>query len=53
MNDSLQATITAVLARAPEWIRHDLVSKEPGARARAEETLAAMVANALSQAAQD
>jgi hypothetical protein len=53
MNDSLQATITAVIARAPEWIRHDLLSKEPGSRARAEETLGAMIANALAQAGQD
>jgi len=50
MNDSIQATITTVIARAPEWIRHDLLSKEPTTRARAEETLAAMVASALAQA---
>jgi hypothetical protein len=50
LDDTLQATITATVARAPEWVRHDLVSKEPAARARAEETLAAIIANALAEA---
>jgi len=49
MNDTLQATIIAVIARIPEWIRHDLLSKEANARTRAEETLAAMIANALAE----
>lgn len=53
MTDTLQTTITAVIARAPEWIRHDLLSKESGARERAEETLAAMIANALVQPGQE
>lgn len=48
MDDKTQATITAIIARAPEWIRHDLLSKEASARTRAEETLAAMIANALA-----
>lgn len=49
MDDTLLATITAVIARAPEWIRHDLLSKETSIRTRAEETLAAMIANALPE----
>jgi len=49
MDDTLQATITAVIARIPEWVRHDLLSKEASARTRAEETLAAMIANALAE----
>ncbi|WP_170208054.1 DUF6771 family protein [Sphingomonas glacialis] len=49
MNDTIQATITAVVTHAPEWIRHDLVSKERAARKRAEETLAAMIASALAK----
>ena len=47
MDDILQATISGIIARVPEWIRHDLPSKEASARTRAEETLAAMIANAL------
>jgi len=47
MTDQQHAIITGVVHRAPEWIRHDLLSKEPGARERAEEALAAMIAAAL------
>jgi hypothetical protein len=42
--------ITGIVHRAPEWIRHDLLSKEPGARERAEEALAAMITAALRSA---
>ncbi|MGF7156455.1 DUF6771 family protein [Novosphingobium gossypii] len=47
MDDSISATILRVLERAPQWIRHDLEAKDDAIRARAEETLAAMIANAL------
>ena len=47
MATSLVDTITAVLARAPEWIRQDLTAKDSGIRTRAEESLAAMIAAAL------
>lgn len=47
MSDDLQAKITAVIARAPDWIRQELFSKENSTRARAEEALAAMIASAL------
>ena len=47
MQDDLQATIATIIARAPEWVRQELLSKEPAIRARAEEALAAMVADAL------
>lgn len=40
-------TISAVVHRTPEWIRHDLGSKDPSIRSRAEEALAAMIAAAL------
>lgn len=40
-------TIAAVLARAPEWLRHDLIAKDHASRARAEDALAAMIAAAL------
>nr|WP_176392367.1 DUF6771 family protein [Sphingomonas sp. CDS-1] len=49
MNEDLSRIILAVLERAPEWIRHDLAAKDAAIRARAEETLAAMIANALAQ----
>ncbi len=47
MTDDLLTTITAVLARAPEWLRQDLASEEQSARTRAEETLAAMIERAI------
>ncbi|WP_370059836.1 DUF6771 family protein [Novosphingobium sp. P6W] len=37
------------MARAPQWVRHDLESKDPVIRVRAEETLAAQIAAALRQ----
>jgi hypothetical protein len=47
MTDDLQATITAIIARTPDWIRQELLSKENNTRARAEEALGAMIASAL------
>jgi len=41
--------VRELLGRAPEWIRHDLASKDPHARARAEDTLAAMIGAALAE----
>ena len=49
MSEDLQATITAIVARAPEWIRQELLSKEKATRARAEEALGAMIASALTE----
>jgi len=49
MNNDLQATITATIARAPEWIRQELISKEKATRDRAEEALAAMIAGAIQK----
>ena len=43
----MQAIILGVVERAPQWVRHDLEAKDAGVRARAEETLAAMITNAL------
>ena len=40
--------ITRIIARAPQWLRHDLSSKDLNARGRAEETLAAKIVDALS-----
>lgn len=47
MNEETKAIILDVIERAPQWIRHDLVAKYPPVRTRAEETLAAMIVNAL------
>ncbi|MDF0489012.1 hypothetical protein PX554_12785 [Sphingomonas sp. H39-1-10] len=47
MDEHFQAIILAVVERAPQWVRRDLEAKDIGVRARAEETLAAMIAAAL------
>ncbi len=50
MADTVTADIiTAVIARAPQWIRHDLASSDAALRVRAEESLAAMIAAALAE----
>lgn len=57
MDDTTKAIILSVIERAPQWLRHDLDSKDQAVRSRAEETLAAMVADGLAhggkQAGQD
>lgn len=50
MDEETKAIILTVIERAPQWIRHDLVAKDPTVRARAEETLAAMIADVLCKA---
>ena len=47
----LTKMIETVLARAPEWVRHDLTAKDTQVRSRAEETLAAMISAALGGSA--
>ena len=49
MSANVVEVATRVLARVPQWIRHDLVSAEPAARTRAEEALAAMIGAALEE----
>lgn len=51
MTQNLTDAILRVIERAPQWIRHDLGGKDAVARIRAEETLAAMIADALEQQA--
>jgi hypothetical protein len=46
-DDTASAIILRVIERAPQWVRHDLAAKDEAIRTRAEETLAAMIANAL------
>jgi hypothetical protein len=48
MNETIASIILQVLERTPQWVRHDLESKEAAIRSRAEETLAAIIANALA-----
>jgi len=48
MDEKIKATILRVIERAPQWLRHDLESKDAAARGRAEETLAAMIGDALA-----
>jgi hypothetical protein len=43
--------IEQVVAKAPAWIKTELISPDPGLRERAEETLAAMIAAALEEEA--
>src|SRR3546814_3236244 len=45
MTRELTATILRVVERAPQWVRRDLDSKDPVVRVRAEESLAAMIAD--------
>lgn len=49
MNEETLAIIAHVIDRAPQWLRHDLAAKDVAARRRAEETLAAMIADALAK----
>jgi len=45
----LTALIVKAIKHAPDWLRHDLTSKDMTVRLRAEETLAAMIAAALKE----
>ncbi|AMG73831.1 DUF6771 family protein [Sphingopyxis granuli] len=49
MTRELTETVLRVVERAPQWVRRDLDSKDPVARIRAEESLAAMITNALER----
>jgi hypothetical protein len=49
MTGELTTIILRVIERAPQWIRHDLDSKDAAQRIRAEEAPAAMIADALGK----
>ena len=49
MSQQIVEVTQRVIGCAPEWIRQDLVAKEPAARVRAEEALSAMIAAALQE----
>jgi hypothetical protein len=45
--EDMDAKISDAVKNAPEWVRHDLLSNDKLVRIRAEETLAAIISNAL------
>lgn len=49
MTGDINQLVLRVLERAPQWVRQDLLSADPVVRARAEETLAAMISSALAE----
>lgn len=53
MSKHIVFIIEQVLAKAPQWIRQDLLSPNMPTRRRAEETLAAMIADAVAQSISD
>lgn len=53
MGSDICATVSAVLAKTPEWVRTELSSKDATVRVRAEEALAAMIADALGSGIED
>lgn len=53
MDQDRSALVTGVISRAPQWIRHDLASKDAAVRTRAEETLTAMILGALGGGSAD
>lgn len=48
--DDIQPIILAAVERAPQWVRHDLASSESTLRTRAEEAMAAIIAQAIADA---
>lgn len=49
MNGAINQLVLGVLARAPQWVKQEMLSADPIVRARAEETLAAMISSALDE----
>lgn len=47
MTDDLTTIVLRAIERAPQWVRRDLESKDRVVRIQAEESLAAMIADAL------
>lgn len=47
MDQTAKDILLKAVARTPEWVRHDLAAKDIAARNRAEETLAAIIIDAL------
>jgi ribosomal protein S20 len=51
MSDEKQKAIAEIVSRVPEWVRKDLLAPNKATRARAEETVSAMIADALANLA--
>ena len=49
MSTELYDIVHGVIAKAPQWIRQELMSKDSASRERAEEALAAMIASAIAE----
>ncbi|MDO9368222.1 MAG: hypothetical protein Q7T68_06605 [Sphingopyxis sp.] len=47
MTDELATVVLSAIERAPQWIRRDLDSQDRIVRVQAEESLAAIIADAL------
>ncbi|MBA4772290.1 MAG: hypothetical protein H2054_04180 [Sphingomonas sp.] len=47
MADETTIAIASIVSRIPEWVRRDLLSTDAATRARAEDTIAAMVQEAI------
>lgn len=48
-NEEITEIVGKVLAKAPQWVRHDLGSTDKVVRTRAEDALAAQIAAALAK----
>ena len=46
--DSFEKKIAEIVARAPEWMRRDLMSQDRAARTRAEEAMAVLIATNIA-----
>ncbi|MGQ3178551.1 MAG: hypothetical protein ACT6R2_21200 [Blastomonas fulva] len=53
MTGAISEAILRVLERAPQWVKQEMLSADPIIRARAEETLAAMISSALAESADE
>jgi len=49
MDTATKSAIFNILTRVPEWLRHDFASKDSAARIRAEESLAAILADSIAK----
>lgn len=49
MNGAINQLVLRVIARAQQWVKQEMLSPDPIVRARAEETLAAMISSALDE----
>jgi hypothetical protein len=50
MEQTSKDVLFKAVARLPEWVRHDLAAKDAALRVRAEESLAAILVDALDRA---